>query len=1132
MAHQQAETGFVGRDRELRALEASLEASRLGRGGLVLLGGEPGIGKSRLADELARRARDQGHLVLWGRGWEDAGAPPYWPWVQALRAYLRFAASDDVRDHLGSGATDIAQMLPELRDRFPDLAPPREQGSEAARFQLFDSTATLLRNVARERPVLVVIDDLQAADTPSIRLLGFLASQLGDMPVLVVGTYRDVELTPEHPLTAALAELAREPSTRIISVPGLGSEAVAEYIRVTTDRAPRDPLAAAIWRATGGNPLFIREAVRLLSAEGRLGDVADLPSLRVAVPAGVRAVIARRIGHLGREIADLLTLGAVIGPEFGIEVLRLVADIDGRRAIELAEEAVQAGLLQVVVGAPARYRFSHDLVRETLYDEISPGRRAGIHRRIGDVLEARHADTGSGHLAELAFHFVQAVQQGPETAPEASAERLDRKAIDYATRAAEAAAGSLAFEESARLCRLALGVLDAIDERDDETRTAILLLLGDAQSRAGSLTEAQATFWEAAEIARRTGDGSRLAQAALGSGGRHYWARPGNDARLIPLLQDALVLLGGGDEPLRVRLLTRLACAWRSTPERRDDSAALSRQAVEIARRLGDPATLTYALTGRFWATWWPENPSERQSIAEEMMGIAAALGDGERIADAHFMAFLTLIERGRISEARNALATLSRVVEELRQPPHLWLEPTNRAELALLSGDFSGAESFIGREVTSDYRFTPARDNVSAARMHRFLLRREQDRVAEEEASTRASCEDFPWYPFHRAALACLLLDTGRKTEAREVFEALAWDNFRAIYRDNEWLLGMALASEACALLGHAGPAAHLYEQLQPFAGRHAIGHSEGSVGAIDRYLGLLAGTLQDLDSAVRHLEAAVAANSRMGARPWAAHSQHDLATVLRRRAGQGDRARAEQLDRAARATAIDLGMSLAGHIEVAVATSPPASTAPASSSAAFQLEGEYRSIAFGGETFRVRDSKGMQHLARLLGQPGREMHALELASAGAIASAEAVTGESRGRAGEAALKTNRAGDAGPILDPEAKAAYRERLRDIREDLAEAERWNDPERVRRLEAEAEALTQELAHAVGFGGRDRPGASAAERARVSVTRAIRAAMLRIQEHSPSLGGHLDATIRTGTYCSYVPDPRTPIDWRT
>ncbi|MGH2429103.1 MAG: ATP-binding protein [Candidatus Limnocylindria bacterium] len=410
MTEQQTSAPFLGRDAEIDELLSGLDQAEQGRGRLFLLGGEPGIGKSRLADELASRAREREHLVLWGRGWEDAGAPPYWPWVQVLRAYVRNTERDVVRRHMGAGASDIVQMLPELRDLFADLAPPSGTDSDAARFQLFDSATTFLRNAASDRRVLIIIDDLQAADTPSIRFLRFLASQLGEMPLLVLGTYRDVELTPEHPLTAAIAEMAREPITRILVLKGLGRDALRRFIGASVGAAPDDRVVTAVARGTKGNPLYVGEAVRLLSAEGRLDELAAAPSPHVAVPAGIRAVIGRRLARLAEGTRHALAIGAMVGPEFGLELLRTVADVDSTDLVDALDEAVREGLLVSVGGAGGRFRFSHDLVRETLYDELTPGARMRLHRRVAEGLEHLHGASPDAHLAELAYHYYEAEQ--------------------------------------------------------------------------------------------------------------------------------------------------------------------------------------------------------------------------------------------------------------------------------------------------------------------------------------------------------------------------------------------------------------------------------------------------------------------------------------------------------------------------------------------------------------------------------------------------------------------------------------------------------------------------------------------------------------------------------------------------
>jgi tetratricopeptide (TPR) repeat protein len=649
--------------------------------------------------------------------------------------------------------------------------------------------------------------------------------------------------------------------------------------------------------------------------------------------------------------------------------------------------------------------------------------------------------------------------------------------------------------------------------------------------RAPGISRQHAPFTRAATIARRTGDAEHLARAALGYGGRFVWARAGDDASVIPLLQDALVALGGEDDRLRVRLLPRLACAWRGSAQHRDQSAALSQQAVELARDLDDPTTLCFALVGRYGAIYWPENAGERLAIAEELLAVAEAASDPERMIDAHMTHAFTYADLGRMHDAWAEIEHLTRLAHELRQPAQLWLAIATRAAYTLLEGDFAAAERLIARESEPGFPTTPIRDDVSAVGIHRFLLRREQDRLSEIESDIRASAAEFPWYPVHRVALACLLAELGRADEARAVFGELASSRFSTFVRDNEWLLTASLGAEVCAMLGDSAAAASLYEQLAPFAGVHAIGHAEGSVGAVDRYLGVLAATVGDLDAARHHLDAAIAVNRQLGARPWTAHSQADLAALLTRRGARGDAARAAELRWAALATARDLGM-LALERRLNAQSVEPAeldarSVEAAAAEAMFVREGDFWAI--GRErVFRLRHAKGLAYLNVLLANPGREFHALELAAgpaavaAGAAASSAAMNG----------LRSDATAAAGEILDPQAKAAYRERLRELQDEVADADAAADPARGERARAEIEAITAELSAAFGLGGRARPEGSPAERARQSVTKAVRDALRRIRAEDPALGDHLARAVRTGLYCAYDPDPAAAVSWRT
>jgi hypothetical protein len=1120
-----AGTLFVGREAELDQLLHALGETAQGRGCVALVGGEPGIGKSRLADQLAIRARDGGMRALVGQSWEGAGAPAYWPWVQVFRTIIRTTEDTVLRHQLGAGAADIAQMVVELRETLGDLPAAAEVESESARFQLFDSATTFLRRAAKATPLLIVIDDLHAADMPTILYLRFVASQLGDAPIMVVCTYRELELAADPTLATAVGEIARQPGTRSISLGGLGEASVHELIEATAGVSPRSSLVKAIVRETGGNPLFLGEAVRLLAAEGRLREVATGQALELPLPAGIRDVIIRRVRHLHAETADLLIHAAALGPEFITEVLRRVTDVSPEEVLDRIGEASRAGLVGPVPGTLGRFRFTHDLIRETLYDELPPGRRIGLHRRIADTLLTLHGPAQEAYLAELAHHYVEASRGGDSEAdaPQGSTAEL---AVQYARDAGDLALRSLAYEEAARLYRMGLAVLELHAPGDPDRRIEMLLRLGESEARAGDLPASRHTYLEAAELARRQGEAESLARAVLGYGGRFFWARVGHDPHLIPLLQDALVMLGGTDDRLRVRLLTRLACAWRSDRERQEQRRALSQQAVDMARQLDDAATLGYALVGFYWASWLPDNADERLAIGHEMLAVAEAAHDAERTIDAHLMLNLALMDVGRMGEARAQMETVIKLARELRQPAQLWLAWANQTVFALLEGRYELAEELMGHEMDPGHPTTPIKDDVSAARMHRWLLRREQARGAEEEPSVRTSVEEFPWYPLHRGALSCLLADSGRIEEARAVFDDLAVDEFRAHYPDCEWLLGMALTSEACAMLGDAGAAAVLYGQLLPFEGGHAQGHTEGSLGAVDRYLGMLADTLGREADAELHFEAGIAVNEKLGAVPFAAHTRADLAALLRRRGEPADVERAVALERTALQTARRLGMvALEGRLTGVGVVEPK--SASATEPAVFRREGEYWTVAFNLRTFRMRDAKGMRYLARLLARPGEELHALDLARTAADQGATAAVPDGLEVRGDGL------GDAGPHLDADAQAAYRDRMRELRPELEAAQEAGDGERAARLEAEIDFIVGELSAAFGLGGRARKEGSVAERARQSVTKAIRDALRRIGEEDVALGEHLTRAVRTGLYCSYDPDPAgAPPTWLT
>ena len=472
--------------------------------------------------------------MLWGRGWEDAGAPPYWPWVQALRTLLRTVTPEAIRGYLGSGAADVAQMLPELRTSSPTCRRGRRLGRGALPVVRLHGRPP--PQCGARRPILIILDDLQAADTPSILLLQFLASQLSDMRLLIVGTYRDVELTPDHPLTPAIAEMAREPSVRVIDLEGSGGRGRAgdrgrgghgadRPIAPPLARDERQPAVRRRGRPTAVGRGPTRRRRRRRSAARRH-------------PGRVRAVIARRIGHLGGPTVEALRLGSALGPEFSLDCLRGSAT-SARPGARLVDEAVQAGLLLPVAGGRGRYRFSHDLVRETLYDEFPSA--AGCGSTGASPGCSRRCTAGRRRAPRRARVPLRPGGRQPER--HCRRRRAGRSQGDRLrpTRRRSAAA-ALAYEEAARLYRMALAVMDTEACRR-RSQSEALLALGDVQARAGDLDGTDQLPRGRRPRPSRRGRTS-LARAALGFGGRHQWARP-DDTRLIPLLQDALVMLGG-----------------------------------------------------------------------------------------------------------------------------------------------------------------------------------------------------------------------------------------------------------------------------------------------------------------------------------------------------------------------------------------------------------------------------------------------------------------------------------------------------------------------------------------------------------------------------------------------------------
>ncbi len=892
---------FVGRETELDEMRALLEDALAGQGRMVLLTGDPGIGKTRTAEQLATYARVRGARVHWGRCHEAEGAPPYWPWSEAIRSYVRQADPVGLRWQLGSRAADVAQIVPELGEQLGELGEPPALEPEQARFRLFDSIAGFLGGASKTRPLVLVLDDLHWADEPSLLLLRFVARRLSDTGLVIVGTYRDVELGRHHPLAETLADLAEVEATRRVALRGLDADDIASYIELTAgvDRPPPD-LAAAIREQTGGNAFFVGEVVRLMAAEGRLGE--DEARREVAIPQGVREVVGRRLDRLSDVANEILRLAAVCGREFELAVLERISDRPKAEIIAALGEAIDARVIVASAERPGAYAFTHALVNETLHAEVPAARCAAIHREVGEAIEAVHESEIDLHLGLLAHHYLEAGPAGDTN-----------RAVDYAARAAALASDRLAHEDAANLYARALEALDLAPSTDPERRLALLLELGTTETRAARGRQARATLERAAELARSLERPIDFARAAIATA---FLSEAGVvDEPLIALLEEALDGIGEQDSPLRSQLLSALAqeLNWVDPAGR---ATTVGLEAVEMARRVGDPMSLAQALMRRqFTGEIGPVDTERRLRECDELHDLAKQLGDLELELRAHVYRLRNRLELGDIRGVDADLAAYERLAGVLRQPGYLWQVPLLRATRALIDGRFADAEKLAAEARAGGER---AQEPI-AVMLHatqdsqlRRLRRTPEDmrRLEQSLAVLGELAERYPALPVWRCSLAATHAELGHASEARAAFEPLAAGGFDLPY-DGQLPISLALLCETAAFLGDVPRAGRLYELMLPLDGLAVIsGRAAACNGPVARVLGTLAVITGRTDEAERHLSDGLAMAEAMGDRPMIARIRVQLARLLLERGAEGDRERALELLARGLAEAQEIGM------------------------------------------------------------------------------------------------------------------------------------------------------------------------------------------------------------------------------
>ncbi|HEX6653487.1 MAG TPA: AAA family ATPase [Thermoleophilaceae bacterium] len=837
---------FVGRERALAALRRELTAARAERR-FVLLAGEPGIGKTSLGAAFGREAYEIGAIVLYGRADEEA-LVPYQPFVDMVSHVVLSGQLDyGLDDTLAFELAELGRLVPELRRQLPAVSEPSAGLPETERYRLFEALTTTLGQIAGERTMVLLFDDLHWADRPTLQLLRHLARASEPRRLLVVATYRDVETDPSSPLADMIGDVRRELPLEQIELKGLDRDETTALIQAHQGGTATPDLATRLHDHTGGNPFFLEESLRAAIQD---------PD---GVPAGVREVVLRRVAQLGPNASQLLGVAAVIGSSFPAGALAPVTGMSRDEVAGVLDRAAGARLLAAVDRA-GRVSFAHALIRQTLHDELGGVVRAHLHERIAETLEGRRAELRPSP-AELAHHFYEARHSlGPEPA------------LRHARRAADSASESLAWEEAALQMERALELDELREESDPDDRCELLLRLADMRLRAGHPGFSQ-TYADAAALARGRSS-SQLARAAIGYAG-HYYEAGVVDPKLIELLREALLALDDEEQDLRARVLAGLADILHFAGDE-EVSMEAAAEAVDIARALGDDQALAAALHGAHTSLLHAAHLEQRLVIGVDVIEVSKRIGHRESTMRGVHSRIFDMLQACRVDEARALLQELTQLADETRQPmfKHFavgWSASFAQGEGRLDDAERLAAESAVmrGRMETADA------ESVFAAQL--FMIRMAQGRLHELVEAVEHFTAEYPILAAWRAALPLVYASAGRDEDALRELERMVAELDR-VAPDFFWLTTMAALAEASATLRHAETAEVLYEVLTPYAGCIVQVGYAGSLGPVSRLLGLLAAARGDLVAAVTHLESARSMAEATGLRLWETQARTEL--------------------------------------------------------------------------------------------------------------------------------------------------------------------------------------------------------------------------------------------------------------
>ncbi len=880
--------GFLGRQREKMQLFDAVKSATTGSRQVAFLSGEPGIGKTSLCRQVAQRARELDVCVLYGRCDEDLGVS-YQPFGEALSHLAIHANEQLLEQHVADHGGALLALVPALSKRLPDTTEMQSADPDTQRERLFNAVVGLLAAAAADHGLLLVVDDLHWADKATLQLLRHAATSHQLAKVMILGTYRDSDLSANNPLSDVLASLRREGDVQRIDLVGLDDLEVIEMMEAAAGHEmPEEGVALghAVRQETEGNPFFTAEMLIHLGESGLVRQdetgrwVATDDLYEQGLPQSVREVVGQRIDRLGDEHRRVLSQAAVIGRDFDVELLAMVADIDEDHLLDLLDQAGAAGLVTEVEGAVDRFSFTHALTQHTLYDDLGASRRARAHRRIAEALETLCGATPQARAGELARHFVGATKAADIA-----------KALEYTQMAGNQALAQLAPADALGWFAQALD-LHGQSPSDGVVQCDLLIGLGTAQRQTGDPAHRE-TLLQAANIAKSLGDTERLVQAALAGSRGGSASRAGQvDSERVAVLEDVLDAIGTDDSEIRARLLAMLAVEL-SYSGQRERIAALINESMTVARRLDDPLAFLRAASA-YGAITLPENLDARLVDLAEALSTAAAIGDPSASFDANYSRALACFQAGNRAALEAHLDACASLAEQLDRRLERWMVTGTRSELCVISGDLDAAEELANDALTVGADSVPEALTTWGGLL--LEIRDVQGRLGEMVEVLEQAAVENPGLPILRAALGRTYCELDRPADALALIQADVNDKFAKFEYDNAWLTAMALMADVCVQLEQHDVLPLLYEQLGAW---HAQWTALGPAarGPVALYLAMLAGALDDYDRAERHFNQAFDMSQNLEAPYWTARTQYEWAKVLRRRHEDTDEPRAAKL-------------------------------------------------------------------------------------------------------------------------------------------------------------------------------------------------------------------------------------------